>query len=58
MTKVEFFLLGLVGIILGTTAEIAWHDSGRYVKYDCNLVGVSVDMPEQVKQQCREMRKK
>ena len=53
MTKFEFFVLVIIGLILATTAEITWNDSGRYVKYDCKLVNTSPDIPENVKRMCR-----
>lgn len=53
MTKFEWFIVGVIGLILAVTFEIALSDSGRYVKYDCQLVGISPDIPEVVKQECR-----
>lgn len=57
MTKFEWFMVGVVGLILAVTVEIALNDSGRYVKYDCRLAESSPDYPLDVKRMCREMRK-
>lgn len=53
MTKFEWFMVGVVGLILAVTVEIALNDSGRYVRYDCRIAEISPDYPVEVKNVCR-----
>lgn len=56
MNKFEIFVTFIVAIIVITAGEIMLRDGNRYVKYDCRLVDVSPDMPEDVKRICRSRR--
>ena len=56
INKFEFFVLCFVGFILGWAAFGMFSEDTRYVKYDCRLVDVSPDIPEDVKRMCRSRR--
>lgn len=56
ITKFEMIVIGLVTLIFIVVGEVMFRDTERYVKYDCRMVDVSPDMPEQVKQMCRSRR--
>lgn len=56
MTKFDWIMAGITGLILVVVLEVSLTDSARYVKYDCRLVNTSPDMPEDVKRMCRSRR--
>lgn len=53
MSKYDWFIIAFTGFILALTLEISLTESGRYVKYDCRTVNTNPDMPEKVKELCR-----
>ena len=56
MNKFEYFVTFIVLIIVVTAGEVMLRDRRHGVKYDCRLVDVSPDMPEDVKRICRSRR--
>jgi hypothetical protein len=56
INKFEWFVIFIVAIIVITAGEVMLKDTNRYVKYDCRLVDVSPDMPEDAKRICRSRR--
>lgn len=53
MTKFDWFMVGITGLILVVALEVSLSDSARYVKYDCRVAEISPDTPLEVKQLCR-----
>lgn len=56
MTKFEWWIVGIVALIVITAGEVMLRDKPYVVTYDCRMVDVSPDIPEQVKQMCRSRR--
>jgi hypothetical protein len=56
INKFEVLVLFVVTLIFIAVGEVMFTDMGRYVKYDCRLVDVSPDIPEDVKRMCRSRR--
>ena len=56
INKFEALVLLIVTLIFIAVGEVMFRDADRYVKYDCRLVDVSPDMPEDVKRMCRSRR--
>lgn len=52
MTKFDILVIVFTFIIFFVMADIMFED-GKYVKYDCRLVDISPDIPDQVKRLCR-----
>lgn len=52
----EGFALIMVGLFFAGAASVMFSDTERYVKYDCRMVDVSPDMPEDIKRICRSRR--
>lgn len=53
ITKFEGFVFIIVLVIVVTAGEIMLRDRRHEVKYDCRMVDVNPDMPEEVKKICR-----
>lgn len=56
MNKFEGFILILVFVFAIGLSETVFKSNRHEVKYDCRLVDVSPDMPEEVKRICRSRR--
>lgn len=51
----NFIVVSCISLFI-LVAHIMIEDSNKMIRYDCRMVDVSPDMPEQVKQMCRSRR--
>lgn len=56
ITKFEYFVVFIVAVIVISAGEVMIRENIHEVKYDCRMVDISPDMPEQVKKICRSRR--
>lgn len=56
ISKFEWWVVGVVALIVITAGEVMLRDKSYVVTYDCRMVDVSPDMPEDVKRICRSRR--
>jgi hypothetical protein len=53
MTRFDWGILAFTTLIFAVILEVSLTDSNRYIKYDCRMADISVDMPLQIKQLCK-----
>lgn len=56
INRFEGFILFVVAVIIITAGEVMLREKPYVVTYDCRMVDVSPDMPEDVKRICRSRR--
>lgn len=50
---IEGFVAAIAFIFILCVTIVMMTENTKYVKYDCRLVNISPDMPEDVKRMCR-----